>query len=229
MLSLHGYGPSILQGTLLTLEVSLASLFIAMLLGICGALAKLSGARSLRLIAQLYTTIIRGIPDLVLMLLIFFGGQVMINQIGPALGYDQYIDINPFIAGVSTIGFIFGAYMTETFRGAILAVHRGQIEAGTAYGMSNLMVFRRITLPQMVRHALPGFGNNWLVLVKTTALVSIIGLDDMVRKAGLAAGATRKPFTFYLAVAIIYLLITSISVFLLKEMERRYSVGVREA
>jgi len=229
MLSLHGYGSSIFQGTLLTLEVSLASLFIAMLLGICGALAKLSGARSLRLIAQLYTTIIRGIPDLVLMLLIFFGGQVMINQIGPALGYDQYIDINPFVAGVSTIGFIFGAYMTETFRGAILAVHRGQIEAGTAYGMSNLMVFRRITLPQMVRHALPGFGNNWLVLVKTTALVSIIGLDDMVRKAGLAAGATRKPFTFYLAVAIIYLLITSISVFLLKEMERRYSVGVREA
>jgi len=229
MLSLHGYGSSIFQGTLLTLEVSLASLFIAMLLGICGALAKLSGARSLRLIAQLYTTIIRGIPDLVLMLLIFFGGQVMINQIGPALGYDQYIDINPFVAGVSTIGFIFGAYMTETFRGAILAVHRGQIEAGTAYGMSNFMVFRRITLPQMVRHALPGFGNNWLVLVKTTALVSIIGLDDMVRKAGLAAGATRKPFTFYLAVAIIYLLITSISVFLLKEMERRYSVGVREA
>ncbi len=229
MLSLHGYGPSILEGTLLTLEVSIASLVIAMLLGMAGALAKLSGARSLRLVAQVYTTIIRGIPDLVLMLLIFFGGQVLINQIGPALGYDHYIDINPFIAGVSTIGFIFGAYMTETFRGAILAVHRGQLEAGTAYGMSGFMVFRRITLPQMVRHALPGFGNNWLVLVKTTALVSIIGLDDMVRKAGLAAGATRKPFTFYLVVAINYLLITSISVYLLKQMERRYSVGVREA
>ncbi len=229
MFSLHGYGPSIFQGTILTLEVSLASLVIAMLLGICGALAKLSGARSLRLIAQLYTTIIRGIPDLVLMLLIFFGGQVLINQLGPALGYDHYIDINPFIAGVSTIGFIFGAYMTETFRGAILAVNQGQIEAGTAYGMSAFMVFRRITLPQMVRHALPGFGNNWLVLIKTTALVSIIGLDDMVRKAGLAAGATRKPFTFYLVVAINYLLITSISVYLLKQMERRYSVGVREA
>ncbi|MEJ2056704.1 MAG: ABC transporter permease [Desulfofustis sp.] len=229
MLSLHGYGPSILQGTVLTLEVSIASLLIAMLLGMAGALAKLSGARSLRLVAQIYTTIIRGIPDLVLMLLIFFGGQILINQIGPALGYDQYIDINPFIAGVSTIGFIFGAYMTETFRGAILAVQRGQIEAGTAYGMSGFLVFRRITLPQMVRHALPGFGNNWLVLVKTTALVSIIGLDDMVRKAGLAAGATRKPFTFYLVVAINYLLITSISVYLLKQMERRYSVGVREA
>ncbi len=228
MFSLHGYGPSIVEGTILTLEVSLISLFIAMLLGICGALAKLSGAGSLRLIAQVYTTIIRGIPDLVLMLLIFFGGQVLINQLLPMVGYDDYIDINPFIAGVSTIGFIFGAYMTETFRGAILAVSKGQLEAGTAYGMSGFMVFRRITLPQMVRHALPGFGNNWLVLVKTTALVSIIGLDDMVRKAGLAAGATRKPFTFYLVVAILYLLITSVSVYLLKYLEKRYSVGVRE-
>ena len=212
----------------MTLEVSLASLLIAMLLGICGALAKLSGARSLRLIAQVYTTIIRGIPDLVLMLLIFFGGQVLINQLGPMVGYDGYIDINPFIAGVSTIGFIFGAYMTETFRGAILAVSRGQLEAGTAYGMSAFMVFRRITLPQMVRHALPGFGNNWLVLVKTTALVSIIGLDDMVRKASLAAGATRMPFTFYLVVAINYLMITTISIYILKYLERRYSAGVRE-
>ncbi len=228
MLNLHGYGPSIIEGTILSLEVSLASLFIAMLLGIFGALSKLSSSRPLQLAAQAYTTVIRGIPDLVLMLLVFFGGQVFINQIGPLVGYDEYIDINPFIAGVSTIGFIFGAYMTETFRGAILAVHKGQIEAGSAYGMSRLLIFRRITLPLMVRHALPGFGNNWLVLIKTTALVSIIGLDDMVRKAGLAAGATRKPFTFYLVVAINYLIITSVSIYLLKYLERRYSVGVRE-
>jgi arginine/ornithine transport system permease protein len=228
MFSLHGYGPSIFDGTILTLEVSLVSLIVAMLLGISGALAKLSGKKSLRVIAQLYTTIIRGIPDLVLMLLIFFGGQVLINRVGPILGYDEYIDINPFIAGVSTIGFIFGAYMTETFRGAILAVNKGQLEAGTAYGMSKVMVFRRVTLPQMVRHALPGFGNNWLVLIKTTALVSIIGLDDMVRKAGMAAGATRKPFTFYLVVAINFLLITTISVYILRLLERRYSVGVKE-
>ena len=228
MLNLHGYGPSILEGTILSLEVSLASLVIAMCLGMIGALSKLSSSRPLQLLAQIYTTVIRGIPDLVLMLLVFFGGQVFINQIGPLVGYDEYIDINPFIAGVSTIGFIFGAYMTETFRGAILAVHKGQLEAGSAYGMSRLLIFRRITLPQMVRHALPGFGNNWLVLIKTTALVSIIGLDDMVRKAGLAAGATRKPFTFYLMVAINYLIITSVSIYLLKYLERRYSVGVRE-
>lgn len=227
MLNLHGYGPAIFDGTVLSLQVSLVSLFIAMLLGIAGALSKLSNNKILRFVAQCYTTVIRGIPDLVLMLLVFFGGQVFINQVAIAFGYEEYIDINPFIAGVSTIGFIFGAYMTETFRGAILAVNKGQIEAGYAYGMSKAMVFRRITLPQMVRHALPGFGNNWLVLIKTTALVSIIGLDDMVRKAALAAGATRKPFTFYVVVAINYLIITTVSIYLLKYLEKRYSVGVR--
>lgn len=229
MFNLHGYGLSILEGTVLTIEVSLCSLALAMLLGMGGALAKLSNSRALKLAAQTYTTIIRGIPDLVLMLLVFFGGQVCINQLAPVMGYEGYIDINPFIAGVFTIGFIFGAYMTETFRGAILAVAKGQLEAGYAYGMNRLQVFARIMLPQMIRHAIPGFGNIWLVLVKTTALVSIIGLDDMVRKASLAAGATRLPFVFYAAVAINYLIITSISVHLLKWLETRYSAGVKTA
>ena len=226
MINLHGYGPSILDGTFVTLTVSLASLAISMLLGIIGALSKLSPFKPLRYAAQTYTTVIRGIPDLVLMLLVFFGGQVFINQVAPMLGYDEYIDINPFIAGVSTIGFIFGAYMTETFRGAILAVNKGQLEAGNAFGMSGLQVFRRILMPQMVRHALPGFGNVWLVLVKTTALVSIIGLDDMVRKAALAAGATRLPFTFYAVVAFNYLVITTVSIYILKWLDTRFSAGV---
>lgn len=226
MLSLQGYGPSILQGTLLTIELCLASLAISMVLGIITALAKLSRVRAAHFIANAYTTIIRGIPDLVLMLLLFYGGQVFINQVGPMLGYDGYIDINPFMAGVSTIGFIFGAYMAETFRGAILAVPGGQMEAGYAYGMTRLQVFIRILMPQMVRHAIPGFGNNWLVLMKTTALVSIIGLKDMVRMAGLAAGATRMPFTFYLVVALIYLILTSISILILNRLNKRYSVGI---
>ncbi|MCM2283507.1 MAG: ABC transporter permease [Desulfobacula sp.] len=226
MLSLQGYGPSILQGTLLTIELCLASLAISMVLGIITALAKLSRVRAANLIAHAYTTIIRGIPDLVLMLLLFYGGQVFINQVGPMLGYDAYIDINPFMAGVSTIGFIFGAYMAETFRGAILAVPGGQMEAGYAYGMTRFQVFIRILMPQMVRHAIPGFGNNWLVLMKTTALVSIIGLKDMVRMAGLAAGATRMPFTFYLVVALIYLILTSISILILNRLNKRYSVGI---
>jgi arginine/ornithine transport system permease protein len=229
MFSLYGYGPSILEGTLLTIQVSLTSLGIAVLLGIIGALCKLSKSFLLQKGAQAYTTIIRGIPDLVLMLLIFFGGQVLVNQLAPMVGYDEYLDISPYIAGVSTIGFIFGAYMTETFRGAILAVPAGQLEAAYAYGMTRLQVFFRILFPQMLRHALPGFGNNWLVLVKATALVSVIGLDDMVRKAALAAGATRMPFTFYLVVAINYLIITTVSVYLLGWLEKRYSAGFIKA
>ena len=229
MLNLHGYGPSILEGAGLTVAVALLSLFIAMALGMVSAMAKLSNSMVARGIAQVYTTVIRGVPDLVLMLLIFFGGQVLINDLGPMVGYEDYIDINPFIAGTITIGFIFGAYMGETFRGAILAVPKGMLEAGAAYGMSKGQVFVRILLPQMMRHALPGFGNNWLVLMKTTALVSIIGLEDMVRKAGLAAGATREPFPFYFATAILFLVFTTVSILILRWAEKRYSAGERRA
>ena len=228
MLDLHGYGLSILEGAWLTLKVGLLSLVLSVVLGMIGALAKLSRSRIARLAASFYTTLIRGIPDLVLMLLLFYGGQVLVNELAQAVGYEDYIDIDPFVAGVLTIGFIFGAYMTETFRGAILAVPQGQLEAGYAYGMSRGLAFRRILLPQMIRHALPGFGNNWLVLLKATALVSIIGLDDMVRKAYLAAGATHQPFTFYLAVALVFLAFTTLSVILLRWAERRYSLGFEQ-
>ncbi len=224
MLDFHGYGASVFEGAWLTLEVALMSLVVAVALGLAGALAKLSRSLVLRTIAGLYTTIIRGMPDLVLMLLIYFGGQTLVNVISDALGWE-YIDINPFVAGVLTIGLIFGAYMTETFRGALMAVPKGQLEAGYAYGMSPVQVFVRIHLPQMLRYALPGFGNNWLVLLKTTALVSVIGLDDIVRKAQLAAGATRLPFTFYGAVLLGFLAFTTVSVLLLRWAERRYSLG----
>lgn len=241
MFELHGYFPFILKGMVLTIEVALLSLLIAVVLGFIGALAKLSGSRIANAIAGIYTTIIRGVPDLVLMMLIFFGGQLLVNDIGYRLaeyseekglpfnlGWD-YIDISPFIAGVLTIGFIFGAYMTETFRGAILAVARGEIEAGQAFGMTPAQVFFRITLPACVRHALPGFGNNWLVLAKTTALVSVIGLQDMVFNAGQAGGATRQPFTFFFVVALLFLVITGISDIGMRWLNKRYSVGVRKA
>jgi len=222
------YLPLILRGMLLTIEVALLSLIIAVLLGMIGALAKLSKSRIARSAAGVYTTIIRGIPDLVLMTLIFFGGQIVVNNIGDKLGWE-YIDVSPFVAGVGTIGFIFGAYFAETFRGGILAVSKGEIEAGYAFGMTPLTVFFRITLPAMVRHALPGFGNNWLVLTKATALISVIGLHDMVYNAGLAGGSTRKPFTFFCVVAFLYLIITGVSDIGLRWLDRRYSVGVRKA
>ena len=239
MFDLHGYFPFILgltggmtgvglTGMVLTLAVALGALGLSVVLGMIGAAAKLSDSLIAKTVVGVYTTIIRGVPELVMLLLIFFGGQIMVNNIGDALGWD-YIDIDPFTAGVITIGFIFGAYMTETFRGAILAVPRGEIEAGFAYGMTATQVFFRITLPQMVRHALPGFGNNWLVLVKTTALVSVIGLQDMVFNGGQAGLTMRLPFTFYFVVALLFLLITGVSDIGLRWANKRARVGVREA
>ena len=224
---LYGYLPAILEGLVLTLKVSATSLAIACVFGLLGASAKLSGSRAARWSAEIYTTLIRGMPELVLMLLIFYGGQIGINKLAESQGWD-YIDIPPFLAGVLTIGFIFGAYLTETFRGAILAVPKGQAEAGLAFAMPPALVLWRIVLPQMVRHAIPGFANNWLIMIKASALVSIIGLDDMVHRAGLAAATTRAPFTFYMAVALIYLTLTSVSIFVLSRVEARYSLGVRK-
>ena len=224
---LYGYWPAILEGLVLTLQVSALSLAIACVFGLLGAAAKLSQSRVAQISADVYTTLIRGMPELVLMLLIFYGGQIAINRLAESQGWG-YIDIPPFIAGVLTIGFIFGAYLTETFRGAILAVPKGQAEAGIAFAMSPAMIMRRIVLPQMVRHAIPGFSNNWLIMIKASALVSIIGLDDMIHRAGLAAATTRAPFTFYMAVALIYLTLTSVSIFLLSRLEARYSLGVKK-
>ncbi|MDO6765600.1 ABC transporter permease [Agarivorans sp. 1_MG-2023] len=229
MLDLHGYGPSIFMGAIITIEVAFLSLAVALALGMLAAVARLSKNRIANFVAVAYTTIIRGVPDLVLMLLIFFGAQIGVNAVSDWV-YDNfdieyYININEFVAGVTTIGFIFGAYMAETFRGAFLAVDNGQIEAGKAYGMSAMQVFRRITVPQMMRHAIPGIGNNWLVLVKTTALVSVIGLADMVRLAKEAAGAVHEPFLFFIPVAFVYLALTSVSEIFLKRLEIRFSAG----
>jgi arginine/ornithine transport system permease protein len=225
MLDLQGYGASILAGTWINVACGLAALAVSVILGMLAALAKLSSQPWLRGVANVYTTIIRGVPDLLMMLMIYFGGQLLVNQIVLAFGSEEYVDVNPFVAGVISIGFIYGAYMAETFRGAILAVPRGQLEAGHAYGMSGIQVFVRILLPQMVRHALPSFGNNWLVLLKTTALLSIVGLEDMVRRARLAGGSTHEPFTFLLTVALIYLALTTVSIWALRVAEKRYSLG----
>lgn len=224
---LHGYGPALLGGLWTTLSVAALSLAVACLFGLAGAAAKLSSSAALRALAGAYTTLIRGLPDLVLMLLVFYGGQIALNALVTRQGWG-YIDVPPYAAGVLTLGFIYGAYLTETFRGAILAVPRGQSEAAMAYGMRPAQVWRRVVLPQMVRHAIPGFANNWLVMVKATALVSIIGLDDMVHRANLASAATREPFTFFALIACVYLALTTVSLLALSWLERRFSLGVRE-
>jgi arginine/ornithine transport system permease protein len=224
---LHGYGNAILGGLGVTLGVAAASLAIACVFGLLGAVAKLSGSRAARWASDIYTTLIRGLPDLVLMLFIFYGGQIALNALAERQGWG-YIDVPPLVAGVLTIGFVFGAYLTETFRGAILAIPKGQIEAALAFGLKRAQVWRRIVLPQMVRHAIPGFSNNWLVMVKATAIISIIGLDDMVHRANLASAATREPFTFYALIALIYLAITTLSILALSRLEKRFSLGVKK-
>ncbi|WP_244848409.1 MULTISPECIES: histidine ABC transporter permease HisQ [unclassified Caballeronia] len=227
-MSLYGFGPLLWAGAKETLALALLSLAVSVLLGLVGASAKLSRHGFLRGIATAYTTLIRSVPDLVLMLLLFYSIQIAINHVTDAFGWDQF-DIDPFTAGVLTLGFIYGAYFTETFRGAFLAVPRGQLEAGSAYGMSGMRVFGRILFPQMMRFALPGIGNNWQVLVKATALVSIIGLADVVKAAQDAGKSTFNMFFFILIAALIYLAITTASNFVLMALEQRYSTGVRHA
>jgi histidine transport system permease protein len=224
----HGYLPTILGGAALTLQLALLSLLFALVAGLAGASAKLSKSAPLRWLASIYTTVVRGVPDLVMMLLVFYGGQTLVNAVTEYFDAG-YFDLNPMVAGVVTIGFIFGAYFAETFRGAFLAVPRGQLEAGAAYGMSRWQVFARILFPQMLRHALPGLGNNWLVLLKSTAIVSMIGLSDMTWLADQAGRTTHEPFLFYLLVCVLYLVMTTLSSWLLRWLERRYAVGVRAA
>ena len=223
------YMPSILRGTLVTIQIALASITLSVVLGLLGAWAKLSAVAPARKLGEAYTTLIRGVPDLVLMLLLFFGGQILLNRLGEATGLWGYVEIHQVAAGVLTIGFIFGAYMTETFRGAYLAIPRGQIEAGIACGMTGGLVFRRIVWPQLVRYALPSFGNNWLVLLKTTALVSVLGLQELVYEAFTAGRSQRQLFTFMFVTLVIYLLLTAVSDAGLRWLERKYSAGVRRA
>ncbi len=229
METVAAYMPSILQGTSITIAISLGSVILAVLVGLLGAWAKLSKSRLAQNIGALYTTLIRGVPDLVLMLLLFYGGQTLLNNLGDATGWWDYVEINQFTAGVLTIGFIFGAYMTETFRGAFLSIPRGQVEAGVASGMSRPLIFLRIIWPQLVRYALPSFGNNWLVLLKTTALVSVLGLQELVYNAFSAGRSTRQLFTFMFVALVMYLVLTAISDVGLRWLDRKYSAGVRRA
>ena len=226
-MSFSGYGPLLLSGTWMTIQLALLSLLLSVIIGLIGASSKLSNIKALRYIATTYTTLIRSVPDLVIMLLLFYSLQLGLNQITEALQMDQ-IDINPFVAGVITLAFIYGAYFTETFRGAFQSVPRGQIEAAMAYGMTPWQVFHRVLFPQTMRFALPGIGNNWQVLIKATALVSIIGLTDIVKITQDAGRSTMQLFFFSIIAAAIYLAITTVSNLILIWLERHYSAGVRK-
>ncbi|TIV23461.1 MAG: ABC transporter permease subunit [Mesorhizobium sp.] len=205
------YLPFVLRGIYATIALSVCSLLMATLLGLIGAWAKLSAFSVARGAAETYTTLIRGIPDLVLMLLLYYGGQAVVNRIGDVTGLWTKLDLDPFTVAVAAIGVIFGSYMTETFRGAYLSIPRGQGEAGKALGLGRWLLFRLVIWPQLVRYALPSFTNNWLSLMKTTALASVMGLEDVVNKANAAGRATHQPFSFIFIVLIVYLVLTAVS------------------
>ncbi len=222
--------PTLMKGSGLTLGVGLIALLISLIFGMIIALFRVSKSRILQVVGGAYTTIIRGIPELVLLLLIFYGGQEFVNnwrfEWADARGVDiEAIDFSPFWAGAMIIGFIYAAYMAETLRGAILAVSSGQLEAAKAYGLGSVRIFFRITFPQMIRHALPGISNNWLVMLKATALVSLIMLSDVVKLSFAAGKATQHPFTFLLFAGVVFLFFTGISVLIFRFLETRYSIG----
>jgi His/Glu/Gln/Arg/opine family amino acid ABC transporter permease subunit len=229
VLDLEGYGWLLFEGAKLTIRVGIFAMVIAIVLGLFAALCKISKSKVMRFFAETYTTIIRGVPELVLILLVYYGAPTLIQDMMAFFGKDVYISINPFTAGMATIGFIYGAFATEVFRGAYLAVPKGQIEAAKACGMNNILTFRRITLPQMWRFALPGLGNVWMVLIKATALISVIQLPELMRNADIAARATRKPFTCFFAASLFYLAITIVSNLFQKWAETRANRGVRRA
>ncbi|MFO7818492.1 MAG: ABC transporter permease [Thermodesulfobacteriota bacterium] len=226
---LYGYGDLLLKGFQLTLLVGITSMALAIFFGLFGSWAKSVSSAYVRAAANIYTTVFRGIPELVLILLVYYGVPTLIQDFLAVMGSEVRINFNPFISGVCTIGVIYGAFTTEVFRGAYMAVDKGQIEAARSLGMNRGLAFRRITLPQMWRFALPGLGNVWMVLIKATALVSVIQLPELMRNADIAAKATRKPFTFYFIASLIYLIITIASLIIQHKAESWANRGVRRA
>lgn len=219
-MDLQGFGHLLISGTWVTVQLALASLFVGLIFGLMGAAAKLSNNRLARWLATGYTTLVRGLPELLLVLTIYFGGAQLVMWVASWFGYDEYIEIGPFVAGVAALSIAFGAYATEVFRMAMQEIPKGQWESGLACGMSTPRTFFRIILPQVWRLAIPGLGNLFQVLLKDTALVSVVGLNDIMRQAQVAIGSTKEPFTFFMLAAIIYLLLTAVTTAVTMWMER---------
>lgn len=212
---MNGYYLQLLSGLKITLALAGVSLIIGLLLGITGALAMRSRFRLLKTSVSVTVSIIRSLPELLILFFIYYGVAEILNTL---LG--SYVNISPFVAGAAALGMVFGAYATQVFEGALRAVSHHQIEAGQALGFSHRQIFVRLYLPQAWRHALPGLGNLWVTLLKDTSIVTLIGLTDVMSATKLAAAATGEPFNWYLLVSAIYLLITSTSEWLLKRYTR---------
>ncbi len=208
MFELQGYGNLLLQGTLVTIKLGLFSLVLGLVFGLTGAAMKMSKFAPLRALANFYTTVIRGVPELLGVFFVYFGGSILLQALLKSFGYTQYVEISRFWAGVVALSVMFGAYATEIFRMALQEIPKGQWEAAQSIGMRPTQTFFRVIFPQMWVVALPGLGNLTLVMLKDTALVSVIGLQDLMFFAGRAAQTTQQPFTFYMAAALVYLCLT---------------------
>jgi len=218
-------------GLLHSLEIAVGATIVGLLIGICGAYGKLYGGPVVRDLLAVYTTVVRAVPGLVLILLLYYAGTDLINQVLTAIGY-QRVDISGLVAGIAVLGFCQGAYSTEVMRGAILAIPQGQIEAARAFGMSPGLLLRRITLPAMLPFAIPGLANLWLIATKDTALLAVVGFFELTLATRQAAGVTKAYLIFYLAAGVLYLAVTLFSNFLLGRAEkwaRRGMPSIKEA
>ncbi len=225
----NGWGWQILTGAGMTVAVAVSAFALGVLFGSLGAAAKLGESLILRAVAEVYTTVVRGVPELLVIYLLFFGGNGMVLAVARVFGYEGYVELNAFTIGVVAVGLISGSYSTEVIRGAVQSVPRGQIEAARACGMGRWLILRRILAPQTLRYALPGLGNVWQLTLKDTSLVSVTALAEVMRVAHLGAGSTRQPFLFYTTAAVIYLLLTTVSTAAFDRAERHTMRGVRRA
>lgn len=221
------WGHLLALGTATTMALALATLPFGLAMGLAAALAKDSKRAWLRVLGEVYTTLFRGLPELLTLLLIYYGSQILTQNLASASGLPIELNLSPFWAGVIALSLVFGAYSSEVLLAALRGVERGQIEAAKSFGMSPALVFRRVMAPQMFRMALPGLGNNWLSLLKDTSLVSVIALGDLLRMASVAVERTRRPFEFYAAACAIYLLMTAISTLAIARAERAAGRGWR--
>ena len=220
-----GWGDELFRATLMTIAVSITAMLIGFSFAAIFTPLKLSKFKSLNLIANIYTTVIRGVPELLVIYLFFFGGSGAIIFVASMFGYNDYIEINAFVTGSFAIGIISGAYSTEVFRGAIQSIDKGQFEAAKVLGFSKFKQFYKIVLPQMLRLAIPNLSNVWQITLKDTSLISVTGLVEIMRQSYIAAGSTRDPLFFYSFAAVLYLLLTFISMKLINKLEVKYSKG----
>ena len=220
-----GWGDELFRATLMTIAVSITAMLIGFSFAAIFTPLKLSKFKSLNLIANIYTTVIRGVPELLVIYLFFFGGSGAIMFVASMFGYNEYIEINAFVTGSFAIGIISGAYSTEVFRGAIQSIDKGQFEASKVLGFSKFKQFYKIILPQMLRLAIPNLSNVWQITLKDTSLISVTGLVEIMRQSYIAAGSTRDPLFFYSFAAVLYLSLTFISMKLINKLEVKYSRG----